>query len=88
MRAQGVRSIAIEEVRNYGKIVYIKNIFKNGWWRMHTPHPTTWIRPWPYATETIKRVYSHLAPLGLFFFTKKRSQKGEHWPNGSPSKYN
>ena len=27
MRAQGVRLIAIEEVRNYGKIVYIKNIF-------------------------------------------------------------
>ena len=26
------RLIAIEEVRNYGKIVYIKNIFENGWW--------------------------------------------------------
>ena len=24
--------IAIEEVRNYGKIVYIKKIFGNGWW--------------------------------------------------------
>ena len=31
MRA-GVRRIAIEEVRNYGKIVYIKNVFENGWW--------------------------------------------------------
>ena len=47
MRAQGVRFIPIEEVRNYGKIVYIKNFFENGWWRMHTPHPTSWIRPWP-----------------------------------------
>ena len=29
-----LRRIAIEEVRNYGKIVglYIKNIFENGWW--------------------------------------------------------
>ena len=26
-----VRLIAIEEVRNYGKFVYIKNIFENGW---------------------------------------------------------
>ena len=32
MRASGVRLIAIEEVRNYEKIVYIKNIFENGWW--------------------------------------------------------
>ena len=31
MRAQGVRLIAIEEVRNYGKIVYIQNNFENGW---------------------------------------------------------
>ena len=23
--------------------------------RMHTPHLTPWIRPWPYATETIKK---------------------------------
>ena len=40
MHAQGVRLIAIEEVRNYGKSVYIKKIFENGWWRMHTPHST------------------------------------------------
>ena len=30
MRAYGVRLIAIEEARNYGKIVHIKNIFQNG----------------------------------------------------------
>ena len=32
MRAEGVRLIAIEEVRNYRKIVCIKSIFENGWW--------------------------------------------------------
>ena len=34
MRACDLSRIAIEEVRNYGKIVglYIKNIFENGWW--------------------------------------------------------
>ena len=38
--AQGGRLIAIEEVRIYGKIVYIKNIFENGWWWMRTLYPT------------------------------------------------
>ena len=32
MRAYGVRLSAIEEARNYGKVVFIKNIFQNGWW--------------------------------------------------------
>ena len=32
MRAYGIRLIAVKEARNYGKIVYIKNIFENGWW--------------------------------------------------------
>ena len=32
MRAYGVKLIAIEEVWNYGKTLYIKNIFENGWW--------------------------------------------------------
>ena len=32
MRAKGVRLIVIDEVRNYRKIVCIKNIFENGWW--------------------------------------------------------
>ena len=39
MRAQGARLIAIEEVRTYRKIAYIKDIFENGWWRMHIPSP-------------------------------------------------
>ena len=38
MRAQGVRLIVIEKVRNYGKIVFIKNMFENGWWGGCSPH--------------------------------------------------
>ena len=34
-RAQGVKLIVIKEVRNDGKIVFIINIFENGWWGMH-----------------------------------------------------
>ena len=30
MRALGVRLIVIEKVQNYGKIVFIKNMFENG----------------------------------------------------------
>ena len=37
MRAKGVRLIAIEEVWYYRKIVYIKNIFENGWWQNAYP---------------------------------------------------
>ena len=37
MRAEGVRLIAIEEARNYGKIVYIKIMFENGWWEETYP---------------------------------------------------
>ena len=29
-RALGVRHITVEEVRNYGKVVYMKDIFENG----------------------------------------------------------
>ena len=27
----GVRFIVIEKIRNYGKVVFIKNMFENGW---------------------------------------------------------
>ena len=32
MRAYGVTLIAVEEARNYKKIVYIKSVFRNDWW--------------------------------------------------------
>ena len=37
LRAQGVRLIVIEKVQNYGKVLFIKNMFENdgGW--MHPP---------------------------------------------------
>ena len=31
--------IVIEEVQNYIKIIFINNIFENGWWGMHLLHP-------------------------------------------------
>ena len=47
--------------------------------RMHTPHPTSLDLPLTisYRNHQNSLVYfSHLAPLILFFFTKKQSQKG------------
>ena len=86
MRAQGVRLIAIEEARNYGKAVYMKNIFENGWWRMHTPHPTPLDLPLVISYRNRQKslaYFSYLAPLFLFFFTDRRSQKkGGHGPMG------
>ena len=32
MRAKAVKVIAIEEVQNYVKNVFIKKCFENGWW--------------------------------------------------------
>ena len=54
---------------------------------MHSPQPTPWIYPWPYATKTIKRVW-HISVTWhhLFFFTKKQSQKGGgHGPMDPPN---
>ena len=39
MRALGVRLIVVEKVRNYGEIVFIKNMFQNGWWGDASPTP-------------------------------------------------
>ena len=39
VRAEGVRFIPMEEVRNYGKIVYITNIVEMAGRRMLPPHP-------------------------------------------------
>ena len=78
MRAQGVMLIAIEEVRNYEKIIRIKNMFENGWWRMHTPHPTPLDSPLAISYRNHQKslaYFSHLAPLILLFYTKSRSQK-------------
>ena len=85
MRAQGVRVIAIEKVRNYEKIVYIK-IFENGW--KEDAYPLSYPLDPPLAIsyrnhQKSQAYFSHLALLALFFFTKRRSQKGGVWPIAS-----
>ena len=71
-----LRLIAIEEVRNYGKIVSMKNVFENGWWEDAYPSsfPPLVICCRNHQKSLV--YFSHLAPLFLFFFTKKQSQKG------------
>ena len=79
MLAEGVRLIANEEVGNYGKIVYIKNFFQNAWWRKHIPHPTPLDPPLAINYKNHQKslaYFSYWASLVLFFFTKRRSQKG------------
>ena len=78
MRAQGVRSIAVEEVQIYEKIVYIKNIFENSWWKMHTPHPTPLDTPLAISYRNHQKslaYFSHLAPFILFFYQKTESKR-------------
>ena len=86
MRAFVRLNIAIEEVRNYGKIVYIKNIFENDWWKDAYPSsypldPPRAIRYRDYQKSLA--YYSHLAPLVLFFFIK-RQEEVAHCPPPSP----
>ena len=59
--------------------------------RMHIPHPTPLDPPLAicYRNHQMSLAYfSDLAPLNLFYFTERQSQKGGGgaWPNG-PSKY-
>ena len=63
---------------NYGKIVYIKSIFENGWWK--NAYPSSYppgSAPGHKLQNRQKSLayFSHLAPLNLFFFTKEPSQK-------------
>ena len=39
------------------KLYTSKTFLKMAGGRMDVPHPYPWIRPWPLATETIKRVW-------------------------------
>ena len=89
MLAYGVRFIATEEARNYGKIIYIKNIFKNGWWEEAYPssYPLDPSLAISYKNHRKSLAYfSHLARLILFFFTK-RQKKGGGGHNAPPPKY-
>ena len=55
--------------------------------RMHTPHSTPGHKLQKPSKES--GIFSHLASLILFFFNKKRSQKGGERGHGPtvPSKY-
>ena len=59
------------------KILYIKNIFENGWWEdaLHIPHPTLLAVSYRNHQKSLT-YFSHLAPLALFFFTKRQIPKG------------
>ena len=59
---------------------------------MHTSHPTVLDAPLTISCRNHQNsltCFSPLAPLVLFFFAKRQSQKGRGgaWNNGSPSKY-
>ena len=84
MRAYGVKLIAIKEARNYGKIVYIKNIFQNSWWEDAYPSSYPLDPPLTISYENHRKslaYFSILASLILFFFTKRRIQKEGLWYN-------
>ena len=80
MRVLIARLIAIEEVRNYEKIVYIKSIFENGWWEDAYPssYPPGSVRD-PKLQKPSKEsgIFQSFGTIILFFFTKKQSQKGK-----------
>ena len=93
MRAQDVKLIAIEEVRNYRRIVCIKNIFENGWWEDAYPSffPSGFVPGHklekPSKESGIYQFFDTISRL-LFLFTKRQSQKGRGaWHNGPAPKY-
>ena len=59
MRAWSIRLIVIKKVQNYGKTVYTKNMFENGWWGdaspLDPPIPalTTMFLPLAYTNQPI-----------------------------------
>ena len=69
------------------KLYTSKTFLKMAGGRMHTPHPTP-LDPHlaiSYRNRQNSLVYfSHLAPLILFFFTEKQSQKEKHGTMLSP----
>ena len=82
MPLHGIRRISIKEFEIMKKIVYIKNIFENGWWEDAYPSfypldPSLAISNRHHQKNLA--YFSHLAPLILFFFTKRQSQKGRAW---------
>ena len=89
-RTLSVRLIAIEGVRDNEKIVYIKSIVENGWWEAAylSSYPLDPPLVISYRNHQKNLAYfSHLAPLVLFFFTKRQSQRGGGAWHNAPPKY-
>ena len=75
------KAYSYQKVRNYKKIVCITNIFENGWWEDAYPlsFPSGSTPGHKLQKPPTNLAYrSHLAPLVLFLFTKRKSQKGGH----------
>ena len=61
-----------------------KTFMKMSGGRMHTPDPTLLVISYKNHQKSLA-YFSHLAPLTLFFFTKRQSQRrGETWHNAPP----
>ena len=61
------------------KVYTSKTFLKMAGDRMHTPHPTLLDPPLAISYRNHQKslaYFSHLAPLVLFSFTKRQSQKG------------
>ena len=72
VHVKGVRLMAMEEVRNYGK-----TFLKMAGGRMHTPHSTYLAISYKNHQKSVA-YFSQLAPLILLFFTEMQNQKGSH----------
>ena len=65
------------------KLYTSKAFLKMAGGKMHTPHPTPLDPSLAISYRNHQKslaYFSHLAPLILFFFAKKQSQKGGHGP--------
>ena len=84
LKAQGLPLLKRFEL--WKKLHTSKKFLKMSSGRTHTPHPNS-LDPFLaiiYGNHRKSLAYfSHLAPLILFFFTNRRSQKGA-WYNASP----
>ena len=70
---RSLRLSDIDEVQNYGKIVYIKSIFENGWWEdaySLGPHPTPLDPPLAISQENHQKSLANfiLGPINFVLF--------------------
>ena len=83
MRASGVKLIAIEEVRNHGKLYAIKIFLKMAVGRMHSAH----ISSYPFACTPGHKLqkppkgsgkFQSLGTISFVLFYEKEESKGGH----------